>query len=348
MKDVAAAIAASLAMFASLAGAQDRPQQTAQDQRPINTMCPIGKEPIVPSAGTVVHDGKTIGLCCPGCGEQFLGWDEDRKDRFVALALAGREPGVQQGQGEGRPTAGQDQADQQQADQDQADQDRAEQAWSEPYPLGVCPISGQPLGSMGEPIVARYDGREVRFCCAACVEAFEADRPAAWRKIDRAIIEDQKPYYPLNTCVVSGEPLVEDGKDVGVDVVVGNRLVRLCCQACREVFEADPRRYVAILDQAAAKAQRERYPLTTCIVAGGRLGSMGEPTELVLAGRLLRFCCASCEPKALAQPAAFIEKIDKAWRDKGMFMPGTTGPADASDAADHEHGGRGPRSHGDR
>jgi len=30
--------------------------------------------------------GKTIGLCCPGCGKQFLAWSEGRKDEFVTPA----------------------------------------------------------------------------------------------------------------------------------------------------------------------------------------------------------------------------------------------------------------------
>lgn len=65
---------------------------------PVNTMCPIGKEPIEASAGTVEYKGKTIGLCCPSCGEEFLAWDEARKDEFVALAVAHREPGTEHAQ----------------------------------------------------------------------------------------------------------------------------------------------------------------------------------------------------------------------------------------------------------
>lgn len=65
----------------------DSGSHTQQAAEPVNAMCPIGKEPIVSSAGTVEYKGKTIGLCCPGCGEAFLAWDEARKDEFVALAV---------------------------------------------------------------------------------------------------------------------------------------------------------------------------------------------------------------------------------------------------------------------
>lgn len=57
-------------------------------------MCPIGKEPIVPSAGTVEYKGKTIGICCPGCGKAFLAWDEQRRDEFVRLTMLDHEPGL--------------------------------------------------------------------------------------------------------------------------------------------------------------------------------------------------------------------------------------------------------------
>ena len=53
-----------------------------------------------------------------------------------------------------------------------------------PYPLDSCIVSGEKLGSMGEPIVKVYDGREVRFCCSGCVKRFEADKAGYVAKID--------------------------------------------------------------------------------------------------------------------------------------------------------------------
>jgi YHS domain-containing protein len=43
------------------------------------------------------------------------------------------------------------------------------------YPLQTCVVSGAKLGSMGEPVVYEYEGREVRFCCKVCIKAFEKD-----------------------------------------------------------------------------------------------------------------------------------------------------------------------------
>lgn len=289
-------VMAILSLCASLSGAE-----------PVNAVCPIGKEPIVASAGTVEHRGAVVGLCCPGCARPFLAWSEARRDEFVSLARAAREPGrsgaatVDATGGAGEPEA----------------ETRA--ARGEPYALETCPISGSRLGSMGEPVVKEYDGREVRFCCAPCIPKFEADLAASWRRVDAAMVKDQSRYYPLQTCVVSGRALGGEDGPTGVEVVHRNRLVRLCGDACVDEFGRTPARFLAMLDRAAAAAQRPDYPLQTCIVAGSRLGSMGEPTEMVLAGRLLRFCCASCEPKVIADPAKHLRVIDEAWRRAGRY-----------------------------
>ena len=44
-----------------------------------------------------------------------------------------------------------------------------------PYPLDTCVVMGSSLGSMGDPIVKVYDGQQVKFCCAPCIDEFEAD-----------------------------------------------------------------------------------------------------------------------------------------------------------------------------
>lgn len=43
------------------------------------------------------------------------------------------------------------------------------------YPLDVCVVSGEKLGSMGEPHIITHDGTEVRFCCDSCLPEFEKD-----------------------------------------------------------------------------------------------------------------------------------------------------------------------------
>jgi YHS domain-containing protein len=43
------------------------------------------------------------------------------------------------------------------------------------YPLETCVVSGEKLGSMGEPFVITHEGTEVRFCCDSCLPKFKKD-----------------------------------------------------------------------------------------------------------------------------------------------------------------------------
>jgi len=43
------------------------------------------------------------------------------------------------------------------------------------YPLDVCIVSGEKLGSMGDPIVLVHQGQEVKLCCKSCKPDFEKE-----------------------------------------------------------------------------------------------------------------------------------------------------------------------------
>jgi len=277
----------------------------------VNAMCPVGEEAIVASAGTVEYKGNLIGGCCAGCLEKFGAWDEASKDEFVALAIAHREPGMENHAGHDMKKMG-----------DPKSVLNKGKTWTGPYTLDTCPVSGQKLGAMGDPVVKMYDGREVRFCCGGCIGKFEADQAGYWKKIDAKIIKDQLRYYPTTTCVVSGEPLVENGEDIAKNLVYGNRLVRLCCNSCKRDFKADPATFIATLDKAVIAAQSKDYPIDTCIVSGEELGgSMGEAKDVVVAGRMIRLCCNDCKKKIKANPMKYVEMVDAAWQKSGKYMP---------------------------
>lgn len=44
-----------------------------------------------------------------------------------------------------------------------------------PYPLAVCIVSDEELGSMGDPVVFVHNGQEIKVCCNDCKPAFEKD-----------------------------------------------------------------------------------------------------------------------------------------------------------------------------
>jgi hypothetical protein len=120
------------------------------------------------------------------------------------------------------------------------------------YPLDHCIVSGQKLGGMGDPVVKTYDGREVKFCCAMCPPKFEKDKATYMKKLDEAIVAAEKPNYPLETCVVSGEVLAHSDMGDPVDYVYQNRLVRFCCHNCVKAFTKNPDRFLKKLDEAQA------------------------------------------------------------------------------------------------
>jgi len=189
-------------------------------------------------------------------------------------------------------------------------------AAGDPYPLDTCPVSGEKLGADGAPVIENIDGREVRFCCADCVAKYKAKTGEYEKKLDAAIAGQQKPIYPLDTCVVSGEKL---GGSMGepVDYVYKNRLIRCCCKDCIGKFEKDPGKYLVALDKAAIEKQKAAYPLDTCVVSGEKLGgAMGEPVDVVLNNRLFRFCCASCAEKVKKDPLKYTKILDDAKKAK--------------------------------
>ncbi len=184
-----------------------------------------------------------------------------------------------------------------------------ETAVVDPYPLDYCIVSGQPLGSMGAPVVLNFDGREVKFCCQGCPAKFKADPQTYWKKIDQAIMDQQRPSYPLATCVVDGKPLSTPG---AVDFVHHNRLVRVCSETCRQAFTAEPQKYLARLDEAVIAQQLADYPLDVCVVSGEKLGAMGAAVSYVYAGRLVRLCCSGCIAAFQRDPLVYLQKIDAA------------------------------------
>ena len=60
---------------------------------------------------------------------------------------------------------------------------------AEPYTLDVCIVSDNKLGSMGDPVVRVYDGKEVKFCCAPCVKEFEAEQASFMAKLEKLAVK---------------------------------------------------------------------------------------------------------------------------------------------------------------
>lgn len=175
---------------------------------------------------------------------------------------------------------------------------------ADPYPLNVCPVSGKELGDGA--VNKEYDGRQVRFCCDGCPAGFEKDAAASFAKLDEKIVEAQGKDYPVAVCLNSGAPL-GDGASA---FVIGNRLVKTCCDNCKAKVEADEAAFIEKHTAAVAEAQGgESYPSKTCPVSGEPLGSMGDPVNIVVGNSLVKVCCAGCEKGIAKDPAKMVAKV---------------------------------------
>ena len=173
----------------------------------------------------------------------------------------------------------------------------------DPYPLDKCPLTGKALTADSPSAVK--DGREFKFCCGGCKGKLESDTASVISKADAAITEKEKPAYPLDTCIMSGEKL----GDKAVDAVINNRYVKFCCADCIDSFKKDVAGNMKKLDAAVIEKQKASYVAKKCPVSGEELGSMGDPLNVVIANQMVSLCCKGCEKKLRAEPAKYIAMV---------------------------------------
>jgi len=175
----------------------------------------------------------------------------------------------------------------------------------DPYPFDVCAADGAKLGGAAERV--SLNGRDFRFCSEACVENFKADPDKIIAALDAKIIAEQGKNYPLKSCLIMEDEVLVAGETE--DVVLNNRLFRLCCPKCVKKFNADPEKYWAKQDAAVIAALKPTYKLDTCPVSGEKLGAQGEPVDMVVANRLIRLCCKECKRSVKDNAAAVLAKV---------------------------------------
>lgn len=120
-----------------------------------------------------------------------------------------------------------------------------------PYPLNSCLSCGGLLDDSTKTTTLISSGRELKFCCLECVAPFVKDPSAGIASLESQIVASQKDNYPLKTCIISGHEL--GGMGEPVNYVHGNTLVRFCCGACIEPFEADAAKFLAQIETARTK-----------------------------------------------------------------------------------------------
>ncbi len=114
------------------------------------------------------------------------------------------------------------------------------------YPLTVSLVSGRPLGP--HPVEFIWGNRLFRASEQAERDLILIDPVRYVTLLNRAVIAAQAPNYGMpNKCPVQGDILPNDEP---IDIVVANRMVRVCCGRCARVVKARPYQYLGMVEYA--------------------------------------------------------------------------------------------------
>jgi hypothetical protein len=105
----------------------------------------------------------------------------------------------------------------------------------------VCPVSGGDLRAMSGPIKAKSGDQTVFLCCKGCL-----DKPIPkenWAKVTANLAAAQ------GRCPVLNRPLPKGA----ASVVVKGRRVFVCCPPCTGKIQANPEKFLAVVDALLAK-----------------------------------------------------------------------------------------------
>ena len=119
------------------------------------------------------------------------------------------------------------------------------------YPLTTCVVGEGDLKAKGDPVQLVVNNRMVQLCCSGCKKKLSADPAKFIAQLDAAVIQQQSEDYKLKTCPISGEELGDKPKNI----VIGNRLVKLCCAGCQKKVAANPAKVFAMLDSGKVTAE---------------------------------------------------------------------------------------------
>jgi len=153
------------ALAVAALGLTARADEPPKPEYPL-TVCVITNRPLDSMGGevSIVHEGTEVKFCCQGCVGAFRRNPEPHLARIRAAAEAKAE--------EARPAS------------------------VTPYPLAVCIVSGEGLGS--HPVEIVHEGRQIKFCCNGCRASFE-DSPADFlKKLDAAQAGEPRSAAPAH------------------------------------------------------------------------------------------------------------------------------------------------------
>lgn len=191
----------------------------------------------------------------------------------------------------------------------------------------ICPVSGEELGSMGDPVKVQVGSQVAFLCCKAC----QGDKidPKHWSKIQARLAKAQ------GTCPIMGKPV--DAKMEST--VVKGQKVFVCCPPCIEKIESDPASVLTkvrsayksfvIEERQARSDQLHASAQKICPVSGELLGSKGDPIKVKVGKNEHAFlCCQDCTGKKLS--AEHWKTIQSNLANAQGICPVMEKPVDAS------------------
>lgn len=174
-----------------------------------------------------------------------------------------------------------------------ADQEAEQQRQQDELRIAVqaiCPVSGEKLGSMGDPIKVQVGEENVFLCCKGCLGK-QVDEEH-WKTIHANMAKAQK------ICPVMKKSLPEDAESI----LVNGHPIFICCPPCADKINADPDTYTKQVDALYTASIRDELRIAVqeiCPVSGQKLGSMGDPLKVKVGEETVFLCCKGCMGKEI-------------------------------------------------
>lgn len=124
------------------------------------------------------------------------------------------------------------------------------------YPLTNSLVTRRPLGPHAVEFV--WGNRLFRAADGAERDLILADPVRYVRMLNQAVIKTQSPTYGMpHKCPVQGDILPSDEP---IDIVVANRMIRVCCGRCARVVRARPYQYLGMVEYANRHRAEGNHP----------------------------------------------------------------------------------------
>jgi hypothetical protein len=147
---------------------------------------------------------------------------------------------------------------------------------------GYCPVLGNRLGSMGQPVSVVLKGQKIFLCCKQCIKKARRAQKATLARVADLKERSARGDPPLAPVARSG---------AGLPASVRSNLARLSAEDRRLALE-------------------QRF----CAVETGNLlgkGKMGPPVMIVIKGQKVFLCCTGCKDAALENPDRTLATVKK-------------------------------------